>query len=142
MKRSLALAMCIFAGSAAAICPNWSIRRETDAITDIESCVISSHDSASNLIPMVLNDQLSFSIAGRDYPGRSKYIRVDDNKAFQFGDHLMGEEAQQLLAQIRTGKVIRTRFTRWPSGAVDDNTFEVCGLPQALDACLKPVAGK
>ena len=79
-----------------------------------------------------------FSVLGEEYPASRSAIRVDSNKAYVFEEFLRGSPARSLLAELRKGQVVKTRYNDWPYGVNRDYAAPICDLPALIDECSNP----
>lgn len=95
-----------------------------DRVSDRTSCRLniipqsagSSRDGGLYQTVSANGSILSACILGHDFPGRRGAIRVDGNPAFTTNNDgcISGAAAQRLEQQLRTGKVLLTRYVEWP----------------------------
>jgi hypothetical protein len=81
-----------------------------------------------------------FTIAGK-LPSDSFHVRVDDRPAHLltrkgFSTQAFKPDARNLLADLKTGKVVRTRHTRWPDQNTVESEAEICTLPELIQSCV------
>lgn len=112
----------------------WTHSCQVDGMTDATNCL--AHGKGSNLFVFAEKGKLAFGVTGDSYPGEDAKIRVDNNPAVSFDDDAGTTRAQDaaIEAQIRKGKVVKTRYIRWPSGVSSDNEAPICNLPSVFDA--------
>lgn len=113
---------------------NWTYSCEVDAMTDAKQC--KAYGGGSNLFVFAERGILSFAITGDEYPGEPSVIRIDKNPAISFNHDRGTSRAQDasIEAQIRRGKVIKTRYIKWPTGVSQDQETPVCNLPEVMKA--------
>jgi hypothetical protein len=102
-------------------------------MSDATNCT--AYGGGSNLFVFAEKGRLSFSVTGDSYPGEPSKIRVDSNAAISFDDDSGTTRAQDsaIEAQIRKGKIVKTRYIKWPSGIAMDQETPICNLPDVLD---------
>lgn len=112
----------------------WTHSCQVDSMSDATHCT--GQGSGSNLFVFAEKGRLSFGIIGETYPGENSKIRVDSNPAMSFDDDSGTTRAQDaaIEAQIRKGKIIKTRYSKWPSGIAVDSETPICDLTDVLDA--------
>lgn len=125
---------------------NWKLRCKADAMEDTRSCTIlfqlTLYKNGDFLTIVREGGIVSFSVVGNKYPGSLQIIRVDSNESLRADadDFFFGNE--NLLAQIRAGKVIKTRWYDWPNNRKQDMEQTLIGFSKVLDLALKVVNGK
>ena len=110
----------------------WSYSCSTDSMSDKKQCTI--FGDGSRLFVFSQGGKLSFSVTGSAYPGEKSKIRIDSNPAISFNENEGTTTAQDLAIekQIRSGKIIKTRHIKWPSGIAVDDEVPICNLPSVL----------
>lgn len=119
--------------------PMYVQTRRVDKINDTASCTVmadTSHRIKGGLLGMVIGGRLSFSVMGDNFPGEKQAIRVDGNPAYVFDEFVTGESAIRLLAELKSGSSVTTRFNEWPQHVNRDNTHKVCNFAQLVEDCL------
>lgn len=111
---------------------NWTVACEKDSISDKKSCYIQRHDL---WIWLYENGNLKISI-GRDYyPSSTIAIRVDSRKPFYTsadnGGFFPSAQTKNIIAQLKSGKKVTTKYVKWPYGSAVDESFGLYGLNEA-----------
>ena len=112
----------------------WSHSCSVDSMSDKKQCTI--YGDGSRLFVFAQGGKLSFGVTGSAYPGENSKIRIDSNPAISFNENDGTTRAQDLAIeqQIRAGKIVKTRYTKWPSGIAMDDEVPICNLPEVLDS--------
>lgn len=108
----------------------WKSHCSEDSMTDRTNCTVTS--PGSDLFVFSEKGTVTFSVTGDDYPGEPTSIRIDKNPAVKYvGDSTTSQDAM-ILKQLKTGRVVMTRYIRWPSGISEDTTAPICDLPDRI----------
>lgn len=105
----------------------WRAKCETNPVTTVRTCRVAasartldakgvpSGDSATPIYITYLDrDGPTLSIGDYLYPGSDATFRVDENPPVLVRGTT---SAAQVIAQMRTGRVMRVQYIRWPTGA-------------------------
>lgn len=122
----------------------WIARVETDEFTDLTSCRIYPAGSGRyGAYPFALftrNNELLGVAGGQKFPGSTTMIRVDDNEAVSGDDAgFSGSSSALLITQMSSGKVIRARFSEWPSKLLKTGVMDAAGFDEAVEFCRSSV---
>ena len=113
---------------------HWKIKCSQDQMTDERSCLIQADDfwvliTSAGVKSVVIGD--------KHHPGKPVVVRVDDQKAIESKTPgWSGKQAQSIFKAASNGKVIATRYWRWPESSWTDNKTTAAGLSQALDVAV------
>jgi hypothetical protein len=119
----------------------WSIREESDRLTDVVSCAVTPE--AEMPYPMFLyrsDGRFSIGVVGGDFPGRPVTLRVDSNRALSENDGLSQGRAFQVVEQIRRGgKRLLVGSYEWPKDYEVVREFNLSGIVEQLDRCKRHI---
>lgn len=112
----------------------WAMGCERDAMSDLVTCYVSKGDLW--LWAAKGRGHVVVSIGSEHYPGSSSAARVDSNKPIRTSAAAAGHfgvpESRALIAQMKAGKQITTRYMRWPNRYWIDHAQSLYGFEQAL----------
>lgn len=81
------------------------------------------------------NGSLRISIGSSHYPSSSVALRIDSKKPFYTtadNDGVFSSaQTKNIIAQLRSGKKITTRYAKWPYRSSVDEIFELYGFNEA-----------
>lgn len=83
-----------------------------------------------------------WAVGGNAYPGSEQIIRVDANKPHRTNERGPFVGTPDLLSEIRSGEVLRTRWYDWPYNNKQDKEHSLKGFGDALDMAIAIVDGK
>ncbi len=109
----------------------WSLGCKKDAIDDKKICYMSLKQI---MIFYQGNDKYAVSIGSGHYPRSSIAIRIDNNPAIKGGIEgiFPGDEAKNIIEQLKTAKQVATRYQKFPNSYTTDETFEIYGFSEAF----------
>ena len=116
----------------------WVVSCGVDSITDKRSSFV--RKGALSILSSELGSFVS--VQGAAFPGENMDIRVDQNHGFVLagGQPLKSSSAENLMAQIRKGSTVATRFVEWPTRRIVDGVVDVTGFAQAVsysESCFR-----
>jgi hypothetical protein len=102
----------------------WSIRCETDKITDKRRCFLTNYEAGIFVRYTGQGKPRSACVYQHDFPGRVGALRVDGNKPITTNVEgcISGSNLNRFLAQMRTGSTTVARSVRWPYDFNKDTT--------------------
>ena len=114
----------------------WQLKCRHDAIYDTKNCSISrgplfvhlsrGRSSIRALIFLIQSEEA--------HPGRTHALRVDQHAPHS--NHMEAswshEEAMRIIAEMKTGHLVRTRFIAWPYGNAIDDIIHLDGFNTAF----------
>ncbi len=108
----------------------WTTRCDKDAMTDVVSCFAMKDDLFVIYSPKV---GYVISVGTEHFPRSTSFIRVDENKPVESGKSGVFDAklTQVILEQFKTGKVVKTRYTRWPHDRYINTETSLYGVEQA-----------
>lgn len=114
---------------------NWHVGCHKDDFTDVKSCVLSTRDMRIHLFA---DGDALISIGGDIHPGSDVAVRIDDDSAFIGGDEgrIAFTSAGRIVERLKTARVVKTRWVRWPSESTSQEEWEQYGYNEALQFAL------
>lgn len=112
---------------------NWHIVCQKDPITDNILCYMSIKD----LIVFVSPGGKAIVNIGHDhFPGSTVSIRIDSGKSItqliKDNGSLSPKNSLKTIKQLRSAKIVTTRYMEWPYETWADETWEIYGFNEAL----------
>ena len=142
----------ILSGSADAISTKdnrnyWHLLCEADFVDDSRSCRIGFNfesgkpgDFWTNVVRA--NNVYIQVVGGSAYPGSKMILRVDSNSAHQSKEDTPFVAGPELLSELRSGSILRTRWYDWPYNSEQDKEQPLKGYSEALDLATKVLGNK
>lgn len=118
---------------------DWYIKCDIDLMTDQKSCILKISKGREPMFPLVFifleNHSLEgICIGAKHYPGSKIFLRVDKNPPHSApAKQKCFINTSKILKEIRAGKVVKTRFQKWPSKSLVDHEISTYGLPLAIE---------
>lgn len=136
MRRFLAVALL----SSPAFACDWTLSEEVDPMTDERVCIITSASAKMGI--GVVGEKVTF-LTGSPYTEDYLQVRVDDREAVQMYEDSKStgafkDNARRALAEIQTGKRLRTAYKDYPDHVTGD--APICNLPELIKSCQSPPA--
>jgi hypothetical protein len=121
----------------------WQGLCKFDAIEDTKECHISRGPLSVHLYRGRSPLKAIVIIAHSDgsYPGDTHAIRVDQHKPHRNSDgpSWSNEQALRIIAEMKTGQLVRTRYFAWPYGNALDDTISLDGFGAAFQQLQQAV---
>jgi hypothetical protein len=108
---------------------NWHLSCKKDVMTDRVTC-----KATKESLTIFYTKELGFVVAIMEqrYPGSSVSIRVDNGQVFSSNDAVFPPQVSaKILAQIKDGSKVATRYVSWPEKANMDRVSDVYGASVA-----------
>lgn len=111
---------------------NWQVGCKKDAIDDTKICFM----RIKTLMVFISGkDKYSVSIGNNNYPRTPAAIRVDGGEPIKGGVQgiFIDEESDKIIAELKKGKQVVTRYQKFPKEYNTDDTFELYGFNEAFE---------
>jgi len=118
---------------------DWYIKCKIDLMTDEKSCILKIGKGRKLTVPLRLIFSEKYSLTGicvgnNHYPDSKVFLRVDKNPPHSApAKQKCFINTSKILKEIRAGKVVKTRFQKWPSKSLVDHEISTYGLPLAIE---------
>lgn len=110
---------------------HWMRTCQQDMMIDARSCFVHSGDL---WITVGANGVRHISIGAEHFPRSTVALRVDDRPArVALANGWAGAKARTMVADMLAGKVLKTRYWRWPYRIDIDGEVDAAGLKEALE---------
>jgi hypothetical protein len=119
---------------------SWVATKSVDSMTDVRQCTVSAYLASfeGNLQIFYVQDLAPrVAIVAKPYPNDPGVLRVDELEAVRSASGIIfePEPSKVVIAQLRDGTFVRTRFNDWPSRVPIENTMDVRKIDQAMNEC-------
>lgn len=113
---------------------DWSVGCDSDEMTDKKTCNVSNSESKIFIWLEKGKGIESLSLYSHDFPGRNMAIRIGSAKPIISRKFISGRSAQNLIAQMKPGTIVKTRYYSWPYDSAKDAKVTIKGnsLSEAL----------
>jgi len=117
---------------------DWYIECKIDLMTDKKSCFLRIARGRKLMVTLTFAFIENYSLGGicvgsKHYPGSKIFLRVDKNPPHSVPSKDCFTNIAKILKEIRGGKVVKTRFQKWPSKYWVDHEISTYGLLLALE---------
>lgn len=121
----------------------WVVSCDVDEMTDKRTCSVIHNES--RLFIWLENGKgvTRVTLFSHDFPGRTLAIRVGNSQPIR-SNTIVGQQAKQLVAQMKPGAVVKTRHYSWPYDVPKDGKVTISGnsLNEAIKYAEWVLAGK
>lgn len=109
----------------------WTFDCPVDAMTDRRACVVYNLEASIHVSYKRGSTPRTVCVISHDFPGRTAQIRIDANSPVTTNREGC-VESPALIAQLKSGSKVTTRYYSWPYDYPKDSTGTLAGFDKAI----------